>query len=73
MRIRIRRCLSILRNTSDGNELAMPATQCLGKENSVDCWYTVDAGLLARWDTTWCCLAVPLAMHDAQQLSSSKT
>jgi len=24
MRIRIRRCLSMLRNTSDGNELALP-------------------------------------------------
>jgi len=26
MRISIRRCLSMLRNTSDGNELAVPAT-----------------------------------------------
>jgi len=26
MRISIRRCLSMLRNTGDGNELALPAT-----------------------------------------------
>jgi len=29
MRISIRRCLSMLRNTSDGNELAVPATNAL--------------------------------------------
>jgi len=29
LRISIRRCLSILRNTSDGNELALPATNAL--------------------------------------------
>jgi len=29
MRISIRRCLSMLRNTSDGNELALPATNAL--------------------------------------------
>jgi len=31
MRIRIRRCLSMLRNTSDGNELALPATNAFQK------------------------------------------
>jgi len=42
MRISIRRCLSMLRNTSDGNELAMPATNAYKKkENSVSSWYTV--------------------------------
>jgi len=45
MRISIRRCLSMLRNTSDGNELAVPATNAL-QEHSVDCWCTVMAGLL---------------------------
>jgi len=34
MRISIRRCLSMLRNTSDGNELALPATNAW-KEYSV--------------------------------------
>jgi len=34
MRISIRRCLSMLRNTSDGNELALPATNAL-QEHSV--------------------------------------
>jgi len=29
MRISIRRCLSMLRNTSDGNELALPAPNAL--------------------------------------------
>jgi len=40
MRISIRRCLSMLRNTSDGNELALPL-QCLTKEHSIGYWYTV--------------------------------
>jgi len=34
MRISIRRCLSMLRNTGDGNELAIPL-QCLAKVHSV--------------------------------------
>jgi len=34
MRISIRRCLSMLRNTSDGNELAVPL-QCLVKKHSM--------------------------------------
>jgi len=38
MRISIRRCLSMLRNTSDGNELAVPATNAYRKEHSVGCW-----------------------------------
>jgi len=44
MRISIRRCLSMLRNTSDGNELAVARYQCLEKEHSVGCWYTVGVG-----------------------------
>jgi len=36
MRISIRRCLSILRNTSDGNELALPLPMP-AKEHSVSC------------------------------------
>jgi len=31
LRSSIRRCLSMLRNTSDGNELALPATNALGR------------------------------------------
>jgi len=38
MRISIRRCLSMLRNTSNGNELAMPATNAYPKEHSVSYW-----------------------------------
>jgi len=34
MRISIRRCLSMLRNTSDGNELALLATNAY-KEHSI--------------------------------------
>jgi len=41
MRISIRRCLSMLRNTRDGNELALPATNALQKEHSVGYWDTV--------------------------------
>jgi len=40
MRISIRRCLSMLRNTVYGNELTMPI-QCLSKVYSVEYWYTV--------------------------------
>jgi len=36
MRISIRRCLSMLRNTSDGNELAVPLPMPV-KEHSVGC------------------------------------
>jgi len=35
MRISIRRCLSMLRNTGDGNELALPATNAYQEEHSV--------------------------------------
>jgi len=42
MRISIRRCLSMLRNTSDGNELALPAINAFQKkEHSVVVRYTV--------------------------------
>jgi len=57
MRISIRRCLSMLRNTSDGNELAMPLPMPI-KECSVAVWYEDNtcvlggAGLLA---TVICC------------------
>jgi len=47
MRISIRRCLSMLRNTSDVNELRAAPMPC--KEHSVGCWYTVYAGLRYRW------------------------
>jgi len=40
MRISIRRCLSMLRNTRNGNELALPAINAF-KEHSIGCWYTV--------------------------------
>jgi len=43
LRISIRRCLSMLRNTSDGNELALPATNAYSKEYSVGYVYTVKA------------------------------
>jgi len=45
MRISIRRCLSMLRNTSDGNELALPLPMP-SKEHSVSGWYTVYTRLL---------------------------
>jgi len=38
MRISIRRCLSMLRNTRDGNELALPAINAL-QGHIVGCWY----------------------------------
>jgi len=41
MRISIRRCLSMLRNTSDGNALAVPATNAYQKEHSVSCFFTI--------------------------------
>jgi len=44
MRISIRRCLSMLRNTVYGNELALPLP-IPSKEHSVGCWYTVMTGL----------------------------
>jgi len=40
MRISIRRCLSMLRNTSDGNELAVPLPMP-SKGHSVGCGYAV--------------------------------
>jgi len=40
MRISIRRCLSMLRNTSDGNELAVPLPMPI-QEHSVSCLYMV--------------------------------
>jgi len=48
MRISIRRCLSMLRNTSDGNELAMPLPMPLVKEHSVGGWNTVYVGFRDR-------------------------
>jgi len=63
MRISIRRCLSMLRNTSDGNELAMPATNASQKEHSIGCllstgelrmrWCAEDLGLSLRWHSSW--------------------
>jgi len=47
MRISIRRCLSMLRNTSDGNELALPLPMP-SKEHSVGWLGTVVAGLQGR-------------------------
>jgi len=53
MRISIRRCLSILRNTSDGNELAVPATNALQRVYTVSWlrmrWCAEDLGLTLRW------------------------
>jgi len=37
MRISIRRCLSMLRNTRNGNELAVPLPMPT-EEHSVGCW-----------------------------------
>jgi len=54
MRISIRRCLSMLRNTSDGNELALPATNAYLKGHSIGClngkvvWYAVDWELTTK-------------------------
>jgi len=45
MRISIRRCLSMLRKTSDGNELAVPAPNAC-KEHSVGNWYTASREVL---------------------------
>jgi len=57
MSISIRRCLSMLRNTSDGNELAVPAINAL---EGAYCRrrYTVYAGSVC-WvlDTAGCCTA----------------
>jgi len=52
MRISIRRCLSMLRNTSAGNELAVPATNaCNG--HSVGYRYTVSYVLGAAGYYCW--------------------
>jgi len=52
MRISIRRCLSMLRKTSDGNELALPAINAYPKEHSVSHWYTVKLRSQDHLDTT---------------------
>jgi len=55
MRISIRRCLSMLRNTSDGNELAMPATNAY-RRHSGGLVYCMELGTETAWDTTvGCC------------------
>jgi len=45
MRISIRRCLSMLRNTVYGNELTLPPMP--SKEHCVGYWYTVRYWLVA--------------------------
>jgi len=68
MRISIRRCLSMLRNASDGNELAVPATNALEKEHSVGMLvYGYMPRLRAAWVTS-CCLAVSGASTVASEL-----
>jgi len=52
MRISIRRCLSMLRNTGGANELALPATNAY-QSGHVDQlrmrWCAEDLGLSLRW------------------------
>jgi len=57
----------MLRNTSNGNELALPATNAFVREHTVGCWYTVamlgprTAGVVRRW-----------LLRDAVTLTSSE-
>jgi len=52
MRISIRRCLSMLRNTGDGNELALPLPMPI-KVHSVVVGILLSAGF-------WCCDSSPV-------------
>jgi len=72
MRISIRRCLSMLRNTSDGNELAMSATNAYQREHSVGSWYTESAGYeLPVLDAVACCSdACNLTTNSDDRISS---
>jgi len=54
MRISIRRCLSMLRNTRYGNELALPLPMP-SKEHSVDSWLLYSA-VIGCWVTSHYCL-----------------
>jgi len=58
----------MLRNTGDGNELAVPATNAYRKEHSVGWWYTVHGWVRKRWDTSYCCL-----LYDARTQSHVDT
>jgi len=72
MRISIRRCLSMLRNTSDGNELALPATNAYQKkEYSVASWYTVCLGSRTAWllATGIGCCSASLPLRGIMQMS----
>jgi len=51
-------CLSMFRDTSDGNELAMPATNACQKEHSVVCWilYMLSLRPVGILHTVACCM-----------------
>jgi len=57
MRISIRRCLSMLRNTSDGNELAVPALNAFAKEHSVSAGYGIE-----QPDKPVTCASIPVGL-----------
>jgi len=48
----------MLRNTSDGNELAVPATNAYRKEHSASSWYTVVLMLAVGCCTVACVLTI---------------
>jgi len=75
MRISIRRCLSMLRNTSDGNELAVPATNAYQTSIVLGCWYTViylDSGEIA-WVLDTVLVQAVYAQQPATMLSADRS